>query len=75
MHLYYFVTAWIESFNKIELSEFSMKKILMGQIETREQLKEFFKYYSSFDFLQYAICPYLGILVARSSIKSQMPAR
>lgn len=75
MLLYFFVTAWIESFNRIELSEFSMKKISVDKVETRELLKEFFKYYSSFEFSQYAICPYLGILVTRSSIKSKMPAR
>ncbi|KAH8419011.1 hypothetical protein KR222_000761, partial [Zaprionus bogoriensis] len=64
---------WVESFRELELSTFKMLKLNVCETKTRELLKEFFKFYSKFEFNKYAICPYLGQLVLRLGLASKMP--
>lgn len=54
---------------------FSMEKIKVDRLQTQRMLHGFYDFYSTFNFKEYAICTYLGILVTRSSLKSKMPAR
>ncbi|XP_023160329.2 terminal uridylyltransferase Tailor-like [Drosophila hydei] len=50
-------------------------QIALTEQNVRAQLKEFFKFYGSFDFDRYAICPYLGTYVERRFLNASMPKR
>ncbi|KAH8361857.1 hypothetical protein KR200_003442, partial [Drosophila serrata] len=70
--LYEFI-AWKTDFVKLGLSSFNMKPIPLNAIEVRNILKDFFRYYSEFEYGQLVVCPWLGKGVYRTMIKSYMP--
>lgn len=52
-----------------------MEKIKVDEVQTQRMLREFFIFYATFNFKDYVVCTYLGKMVTRSSLKSEMPAR
>ncbi|XP_020818492.1 terminal uridylyltransferase Tailor-like [Drosophila serrata] len=64
---------WKTDFVKLGLSSFNMKPIPLNAIEVRNILKDFFRYYSEFEYGQLVVCPWLGKGVYRTMIKSYMP--
>ncbi|KAH8242825.1 hypothetical protein KR032_002529 [Drosophila birchii] len=64
---------WKTYFMKLGLSSFNMKSIPLNESEVRNILKDFFSFYSKFDFANLIVCPWLGKVVTRNMIKSHLP--
>ncbi|TDG45871.1 hypothetical protein AWZ03_007726 [Drosophila navojoa] len=65
---------YIYHFNELDRNEMPYA-IPLTEYNTREKLKEFFKFYAGFQFEGYAICPYWGEYIRRSELCSSMPKR
>ncbi|XP_017856250.1 PREDICTED: terminal uridylyltransferase Tailor-like [Drosophila arizonae] len=65
---------YIYHFNELHQNEIPYA-IPLTEYNVQAKLKEFFKFYSSFRFEKYAICPYLGRYIERSMLKLSMPKR
>ncbi|XP_022222214.1 terminal uridylyltransferase Tailor-like [Drosophila obscura] len=63
------IPPWTSNFNEFPLSTFGMKEIEVNENQTRQILFEFFKYYSTFAFDEFVVCPYLGKCIFRRKIK------
>ncbi|KAH8265329.1 hypothetical protein KR038_004181, partial [Drosophila bunnanda] len=64
---------WKTNFAKLGLSFFNMKPVPLNAIEARNILKDFFSYYSKFDYGVFVVCPWLGKAVRRTEMNEHMP--
>ncbi|KAH8346922.1 hypothetical protein KR059_002940, partial [Drosophila kikkawai] len=65
---------WKTEFVKLDLSSFNMKPVALNESEVRNILKDFFSYYSEFNYAQLVVCPWLGREINRTMIKAHMPS-
>ncbi|XP_017873138.1 PREDICTED: terminal uridylyltransferase Tailor [Drosophila arizonae] len=71
-----FVGPWITNFQQKSLSELGMQQIEVTVPVLKEYLKDFFKFYATFNYERNMVCPYFGkkhILISR--IEKEMPKR
>ncbi|KAH8346923.1 hypothetical protein KR059_002939, partial [Drosophila kikkawai] len=77
IHIYiqymYIFTAWKTEFVKLDLSSFNMKPVALNESEVRNILKDFFSYYSEFNYAQLIVCPWLGKELRRTMLQAHMP--
>ncbi|XP_017030639.1 terminal uridylyltransferase Tailor-like [Drosophila kikkawai] len=65
---------WKTNFVKLGLSSFNMKTVALNESEVRNILKDFFGYYSEFNYAQLIVCPWLGKELRRTMIQAHMPS-
>ncbi|KRG01259.1 uncharacterized protein Dmoj_GI23075, isoform D [Drosophila mojavensis] len=71
-----FVGPWITNFQQKSLSELGMQQIEVTIPVLKEYLKDFLKFYATFNYERNMVCPYFGkkhILISR--IEKEMPKR
>ncbi|XP_034112883.1 terminal uridylyltransferase Tailor isoform X1 [Drosophila albomicans] len=71
-----FVGPWVANFAQKSLSDLKIHQVQVTVPMIKEYMREFFKYYATFNYERFAVCPYLGTSgVAITKLERRMPQK
>ncbi|KAH8381328.1 hypothetical protein KR093_002675, partial [Drosophila rubida] len=71
-----FVGPWVASFAQKSLSDLKIQQVEVTIPMIKEYMREFFKFYATFNYERFAVCPYLGISdIPITKLEKRMPQK